>query len=248
MTLLPRALLATTVGRPARAPAASRRRSVARIDVVRDTYFGETLSDPYRWMENDKDPEWLPFLKGQNDRHPRGILDPLPDACVAAQAHSAIVGRHGGHQPRAARRRPDFLHAAAQGRRQFQTLRAPGRHGAPDRVLVDPDRLASGAKGHVSLDWWRASPDGRHVVYGCVEERQRGFDAACADRRRRQRLLSRDKYANTEAANPRWLDDGSGFFLQPAHRRKVGTPERFLDSQARFHLLGSRSRTPIPCS
>src|SRR5512140_3628542 len=50
---------------------------VARVDVVRDTYFGETLSDPYRWMENDKDPEWLPFLKGQND-HARAILEALP--------------------------------------------------------------------------------------------------------------------------------------------------------------------------
>ncbi len=50
---------------------------MARVDVVRDTYFGETLSDPYRWMENDKDPDWLPFLKGQND-HARAMLDALP--------------------------------------------------------------------------------------------------------------------------------------------------------------------------
>src|SRR6202023_3735648 len=50
---------------------------VARVDVVHDTYFGETLSDPYRWMENDKDPDWLPFLKAEND-HARAVLDALP--------------------------------------------------------------------------------------------------------------------------------------------------------------------------
>ena len=50
---------------------------VARVEVVRDTYFGETVSDPYRWMENDKDPEWLPFLKGQN-AHARALLDAIP--------------------------------------------------------------------------------------------------------------------------------------------------------------------------
>src|SRR5258708_6346724 len=50
---------------------------VARIDAAHDTYFGETLSDPYRWMENDKDAEWLPFLKGQNE-HARAVLDALP--------------------------------------------------------------------------------------------------------------------------------------------------------------------------
>ncbi|TLY78323.1 MAG: hypothetical protein E6K42_09535 [Gammaproteobacteria bacterium] len=50
---------------------------VARVDIVKDAYFGETLSDPYRWMENDKDREWLPFLKGQNE-HTRAVLDTIP--------------------------------------------------------------------------------------------------------------------------------------------------------------------------
>src|SRR6476646_3476599 len=50
---------------------------VARVEVVKDSYFGETLSDPYRWMENDKDPQWLPFLKGQN-AHTRAVLDAIP--------------------------------------------------------------------------------------------------------------------------------------------------------------------------
>src|SRR2546423_13326862 len=50
---------------------------VARVAVVKDTYFGETLSDPYRWMENDKDAGWLPFLKGQNE-HTRAVLGTIP--------------------------------------------------------------------------------------------------------------------------------------------------------------------------
>src|SRR5271168_1564836 len=69
--LLPKRLQAAAAGSTVPPP------PVARIDIVRDTYFGETLSDPYRWMENDKDPDWLPFLKGQND-HTRAVLDALP--------------------------------------------------------------------------------------------------------------------------------------------------------------------------
>src|SRR5258708_7444212 len=44
--------------------------------------------------------------------------------------------------------------------------------------------------------------------------------------------------ADTQAANPQWLDDGSGFFYNQL-TGKVDTPERFLDSQARFHRLGT---------
>ena len=38
-----------------------------------------------------------------------------------------------------------------------------------DRVLVDPT-VQSSAKSHVSLDWWRASPDGKYVVYGLSKD------------------------------------------------------------------------------
>ena len=50
---------------------------VARVEPVTDTYFGETLTDRYRWMENDHDPDWIPFLETQN-RHTRAVLDALP--------------------------------------------------------------------------------------------------------------------------------------------------------------------------
>src|SRR5205085_11989691 len=51
-----------------------------------------------------------------------------------------------------------------------------------------------------------------------------------------------ERIANTENANPQWLDDGSGFFYNEL-TGKVDTPERFLDSQARFHRLGTDPAT-----
>src|SRR6266852_6402635 len=64
---------------------------VARVDVVHDTYFGETLDDPYRWMENDKDPGWLPFLKAQND-YTRAVLDKLPGRDVLLKRIQQLSG------------------------------------------------------------------------------------------------------------------------------------------------------------
>ena len=47
-----------------------------------------------------------------------------------------------------------------------------------------------------------------------------------------------EQIPNTEAAHPQWLEDSSGFFYNQLTGR-VDTPERYLDSQARFHRLGT---------
>ena len=40
------------------------------------------------------------------------------------------------------------------------------REGGKDRVLVDPEATKDASGTHSSLDFWAASPDGRHVAYG----------------------------------------------------------------------------------
>jgi prolyl oligopeptidase len=52
LTMLPLKLWSAVASKSSVPPA-----PVARVEVVKDTYFGETLSDPYRWMENSKDPD-----------------------------------------------------------------------------------------------------------------------------------------------------------------------------------------------
>src|SRR5450432_2501799 len=214
MTLLPKAVRATTGAAVPPAP-------VARVDVVRDTYFGETLADPYRWMENDKDPEWLPFLKGQND-HARAVLDALPTRESLLKRVQQLSGdivatsrvqRAGGLI---------FFTQRPLGADNFKLFVRQGAAGQ-DRVLVDPTQLSGtkttaakpgavkpGGTGHVSLDWWRASPDGRYVVYGLSENGSEDSILHVLTVAGGKDLPER--IANTQAANPQWLDDGSGFF------------------------------------
>jgi prolyl oligopeptidase len=236
MTLLPKALLATPVPATkatAGSAAGSTAPPVARVAVVRDTYFGETLSDPYRWMENDKDPEWLPFLKGQND-HTRAVLDKLPTRASLLKRIQQLSGdtvatsrvqRAGGLI---------FFTQRPKGADNFKLYVRQGARG-PDRVLVDPT-LSSSAAGHLSLDWWRASPDGRHVVYGLSKNGSEDSILHILTVADGSPLT--EQIPNTQDANPQWLDDSSGFFYNQL-TGAVDTPQRFLDSQARFHRLGS---------
>ena len=210
---------------------------VARIDVVHDTYFGETLSDPYRWMENDKDPEWLPFLKAENDRT-RAVLDALPTRAALLKRIQALSGntvatsrvqRAGGLT---------FFAQRPQGADNYKLFVREGRASgaARDRVLIDPTKAGGAKQGHVSLDWWRASPDGRYVVYGLSKNGSE--DSILHVLLVADGSVLPEQIANTENASPQWLDDGSGFFYNQL-TGAVDTPERYLDSQARFHRLGT---------
>ena len=208
---------------------------VARVAVVQDTYFGETLSDPYRWMENDKDPAWLPFLKAEND-HTRAVLDRIPgrdglmrriQQLSGDAALTSRVQRAGGKT---------FYQQRPSGADNYKLF---VREGGQDRVLVDPTTL-SGKTGHISLDWWRASPGGEYVVYGLSKDGSEDSLLHVMDITTGRDLP--DQIPNTQDANPQWLDDASGFFYNQL-TGAVDTPERFLDSQARFHRLGSDPAT-----
>jgi prolyl oligopeptidase len=94
----------------------------------------------------------------------------------------------------------------------------------------------SGPKSHMSLDWWRASPDGRLLVYGLSKDGSEDSLLHILKVADGQDLPERIE--NTQDANPQWLDDASGFFYTQL-TGKVETPERFLDAQARFHRLGT---------
>jgi prolyl oligopeptidase len=203
----------------------------ARIAVVRDTYFGETLSDPYRWMENAQDPDWLPFLKGQND-YTRSVLDALPtrgallkriEQLSGDTVSTANVQRAGGKL---------FFQQRPLGADNYKLfVRAEGQ----DRVLVDSTKLSS-ASSHFSLDWWKASRDGALVAYGLSQDGSEDSVLHIVTVANGADLS--DHIANTQFGGIEWLDDGSGFFYNQL-TGKVSTPERYLDSQARFHRLGT---------
>lgn len=204
---------------------------VARVDVVRDTYFGETLSDPYRWMENDKDPEWLPFLKGQND-HARAILDALPTRAGLLERIQQLSGDAVATSGVQRARGAVFFLQRPLGADNFKLFVRQDGH---DRVLVDPSTL-SGRDSHVAIDWWRASPDARYVVYGL--SRNGSEDSTLHVLRVADGGNLTEEIPNTQEARPSWLADASGFFYTQL-TGAVGTPERFLDAQARFHRLGT---------
>lgn len=202
----------------------------ARVDPVTDTYFGEPLVDRYRWMEDDRDPDWLPFMRGQ-DAYARARLSALPErARLLARirqlsgdaASPAGIARAGGRI---------FYELRPAGSDHYQLFVLDG---GESRLLVDPGALG-GAQGHASLDWWSASPDGGKVAYGVSRDGSEDsvlhvLDVATG-------AILPERIRDTQIAYPSWLPDSSGFFYNQLSG-KVGSPERYLNARARLHLLG----------
>jgi prolyl oligopeptidase len=205
---------------------------VARVEVVKDTHFGETLSDPYRWMENSKDPDWLPFLKEEN-AHARAILDALPSRVGFLKRITQLTGDTAVTRRAQRAGGLTFYEHRPVGADNFKLLVRDAK--GHDRVLVDPT-LQSGPKSHTSLDWWSASPDGHLMVYGLSKDGSEDSMLHILNVADGKDLPER--IPDTQDANPQWLDDGSGFFYTQL-TGKVDTPERFLDAQARFHRVGA---------
>ncbi|MRW89064.1 prolyl oligopeptidase family serine peptidase [Duganella sp. FT80W] len=204
---------------------------VARVAPVTDTYFGEAIVDRYRWMENDKDPDWLPFLKQQN-AHTRAILDTLPkrdELLKRIQQLSGDIAAPARVQKAGARL---FYQQRPAGSNNFKLF---VREGGKDRVLVDPTTLDT-KTSHVSLDWWQPSPDGSKLVYGLSKDGSEDSVLHIMDVR--SGAVLKERIANTEGAQPSWLADSSGFFYNQL-TGKVATPERYLDAQVRFHKVGT---------
>jgi prolyl oligopeptidase len=205
---------------------------VARVEPVTDTYFGEKITDPYRWMENDQDRDWLSFLRGQ-DAHARAVLGALPGRPALLARIQQLSGDHTAQgEVRVAGGRLFFVQRPA-GANHFQLF---VREGARDRLLVDPGTLDAG-DGHFSLDWWVPSPDGTWLAYGL--SRDGSEDSTLQVMEVATGRILPERIPGTQfGTGVQWLPDGSGFFYNQLTGR-VGTTERYLDSRVRHHRLGA---------
>src|SRR5712691_11093654 len=120
---------------------------VARVDIVRDTYYGTVIEDPYRWMEEMKDQEMQSWIKSQAE-YSRSYLDALPERAALLERINELDNASS-----------NFSYFTPAGGQVFYLRRDPGenlaklmvRSGEKEKVLLDPNKLAGEA--HTAIDW-----------------------------------------------------------------------------------------------
>ena len=208
---------------------------VASVRMVTETLHGVTVTDPYRWMENPKDPEWMPYLMGQN-AYARSVLGKVPGRDALADKISAVSGKVAAVSSVQPAGGMIFSEIRPAGANTFKLYVRKGVAGA-DRLLLDPDTLASEGT-HYSIDYWVASPDGRYVAIatspaGSENSVLRFMETASG--KLLPEALDRAQFGAVS-----WLADGSGVFLNRLKEgTKHGDADHYSDSVAWLHKLNT---------
>ncbi|CAN7275166.1 prolyl oligopeptidase family serine peptidase [Pseudoxanthomonas sp. LjRoot143] len=209
---------------------------VAKVQPVTDDYYGTQVTDPYRWMESGKDPDWMPWLQAQA-KHTQGAFAAMPGraallADVAARSGELTTV---GQAEQAGGRVFHEIRAAGEQDTKLMVREADGR----TRVLLDPSTLKN-ADGDQVIDRWSASPTGRHVL---VALSKRGTEHSTL------RVLEVDGGAFLPVAIPHawmmgWTHDGEAFsYLK--FLGEPGTPTYFVGNEPRLHRLDGTSEDTV---
>ena len=207
----------------------------ASVRPVTETLHGVTVTDPYRWMENPQDPEWMPYLMGQN-AYARAVLGKIPGRDALADKISAVSGKVAAVSAVQPAGGLIFSEIRPAGANTFKLYVRQGAAGQ-DRLLLDPDTLASEGT-HYSIDYWVPSPDGRYVAIATSPAGSENSVLRFMETATGKMLPEAIDRAQFGAVS--WLADGSGLFLNRLKEgTKHGDPDHYSDSVAWLHRLNT---------
>lgn len=158
-TTAPVPQVAEANGKPAAAPLAY---PLTRTADLAETYFGESIADPYRWLENDvrTDPEVADWVERQN-QVTRAYLDNLPQRQWFEERLKGLLNYERYGLPVKAGGRYFYTHNTGL-QNQSPLYVRNGLRGKP-RLLIDPNAWAKDSA--TALDDWKPSDDGRYLLY-----------------------------------------------------------------------------------
>jgi prolyl oligopeptidase len=211
---------------------------VAPVRPVTEEYFGVKVVDPYRYMENMKDPEVAGWFKAQND-YTRAVLARL-------SGHDSLLTRIKKFDESAPERVSDIRRLP--GGRYFYQKRLASedvpkiymRNGlaGEEKLLVDPATFAQSGGPHYSINYYGPSFDGHHIAFGVSPAGSEDAVLHVLDTSTGKE--TGDVIDRAQFGSPSWLPDGRSFLYN--RLQKLGPDaaptDRYLKSRTYLHVLG----------
>ncbi|HSS01410.1 MAG TPA: S9 family peptidase, partial [Kofleriaceae bacterium] len=216
----------------------------SRRDDIVDRVHGVAVADPYRWLEDARQPEVQAWMKAQ-DGYARTHLAQLPGReALAARlgevfyVDSVGAPRHRGERYFFTRKHKDkekgIVYWKQGGAARGGAAR--GEAGA-ETVLLDPNTWS--ADGSTGLHGWTPSWDGRYVAYNVSEHNADETVMKVIDVGTGKVLA--DTLSGTKFGEASWSPDGRGFYYSwtPPASDTLAEPDRNAHTELRYHVLGA---------
>ena len=179
---------------------------------VIERYHGVDVADDYRWLEDDKAEEVKRWIAAQNQLT-RRYLDGIPQRAdivqrVAALYKSEPVTRYSFQF----RSRLFAMKRQPPKNQPLLVVLPPNADTGKERVVLDP--LQIDAKGRTTIDFYKPSFDGKHVIVSLSENGSEDGTAYVYDVASGKRLpdvIPRVMYP-TAGGSVEWTPDGTGFY------------------------------------
>ena len=204
-----------------------------------DTIFGETIADPYRWLEDDvrtnpKVRDWVTAENNVTDAY----LATLPRRDGFKMRMKALYNYERMGTPRKAGARYFFSHnTGLQNQSTLWVRDGPSGNG---RQLLDPNLWAK--DGATALAEWAPSADGRYLAYGIQDGGTDWRTLKVVDATTGKELPDHIEWVKFSGIA--WKPDGSGFFYSRFAKPEGAKFQSLnLDQQVWFHTVGTAQDT-----
>jgi prolyl oligopeptidase len=203
-----------------------------KVDVV-DTYFGTTVADPYRWMEDDNSPEVAAWVEAEN-KVTFGYLDKISYRPQLKARLTKLLNYPKYGSPT---RRGDWFIFSKNDGLQNQSVQyiQKGLDGTPE-VLLDPNKFS--ADGTSQLGGFSLSQSGKYVAYGISEGGSDWRNFYVLDVATKKPLTDHLEWVKFSGAS--WIGD-QGFFYnrypQPESGKKMAGKNDY--QKIYYHKVGT---------
>jgi prolyl oligopeptidase len=213
----------------------------ARIENTTDTHWGVEVDDPYRFMEDQDDPEVVEWFEGQA-KHTESVLAELP---MREEIYERLIELDQGapFSTFGVRRltNGDMFYMRRNAGENLGKLYYHPADSDSARLLVDPETLGAEGEQHYSLGAYMPSWDGNYVTYGLA---QGGSELTTYHVMEVDSGNAADEpIDNIETAynRPMWTASGDGFYYSRRRDLPEDAPETeiYKQTMVRYHELGT---------
>lgn len=235
------AALVTDTSSTASSTTSSTTPPLAKLGNVRDTHWGVTVDDPYRYMEDVGDPYVVDWFKGQAE-YAQEYLSALP---ARPALYQRLVELDQGAPFRTSSVKEmsngDVFYLRREAGENLSKLYVQSKGTEAPRLLVDPEIMGEDSEAHFSLQVYQPSWDGRHLVYGLAQGGSEKTSYHTIEVASGMTIDAPITNIETAYNRPQWQVSGDGFYYSRRRDLPSDAPatEIYKQTAVHYHKLGT---------